>query len=84
MPINRRLRSFNENWRVQFLRPLDMAEAGFLYLGSNDQVRCNKCLKEFFDWTQGDDPLQLHASLSPNCPFINEIVSKNLINLIYL
>ncbi|XP_026819389.1 death-associated inhibitor of apoptosis 2-like [Rhopalosiphum maidis] len=70
--INGRLKTFN-NWPISFLRPLKLAEAGLFYLGSDDQVKCNKCKIEFIDWTLGKDPLQLLARLSPNCPFINEI-----------
>ncbi|XP_025192151.1 putative inhibitor of apoptosis [Melanaphis sacchari] len=75
MDMQRRLSSFNEMWRVNFLRPCDMAQAGFFYLGIGDQVKCGKCCKEFLDWEFADDPLQQHIRLSPDCSFVNKILA---------
>ena len=39
----RRLRTFN-GWPLDFIRPIDLAKAGFVFTGSADVVRCVFCL----------------------------------------
>ncbi|XP_025203225.1 putative inhibitor of apoptosis [Melanaphis sacchari] len=74
--MERCLLSFNETWPINFLRPYDMARAGFFYSGVNDEVECHVCGIEFYDWKHGDDPLQLHTRYFMHCPFIKEILAS--------
>ncbi|XP_050525793.1 baculoviral IAP repeat-containing protein 2-like isoform X2 [Daktulosphaira vitifoliae] len=67
-----RLKTFNDEWKLEFLRPTQMAKAGLYYLGKQDRVRCMFCSKEFDYWQQGDDPLVEHKRKSPQCPFFKE------------
>ena len=77
-----RLRTFDDKWRVEFLRPIEMAKAGFIYLGIEDRVKCLSCSKDLEHWKPGDDPLAEHIFHSPHCPFLREPISKYQINLI--
>ncbi|XP_050443224.1 death-associated inhibitor of apoptosis 2-like isoform X2 [Adelges cooleyi] len=67
-----RLRTFNDEWKLEFLTPNQMAKAGLYYLGKQDRVRCMFCSKEFDYWQRGDDPLVEHKRKSPQCPFFKE------------
>jgi len=69
-----RLRTFffNNGWKLQFITPEAMAEAGLYYLGKQDRVRCMFCSKEFDYWQRGDDPLVEHKRKSPQCPFFSQ------------
>jgi len=77
------LKTFNDGWSVQFLKPVDMAKAGFIYLGIQDHVKCLSCFKDFDDWQQDDDPLVKHLVQSPQCPFLCDPKSKYQINVIF-
>ena len=76
-----RLKTFDVGWCVEFLRPFQMAQAGFIYSGVGDCVKCLSCSKDLENWQLGDDPLAEHLSHSPQCPFIREPISKYQINL---
>ncbi|XP_026819283.1 putative inhibitor of apoptosis [Rhopalosiphum maidis] len=65
------------NWRVNFLRPYEMAEAGYFYTGVQDRVKCLLCMTEFGNWQQQDIPFDKHAFQSPQCPYV--IVYKNYV-----
>lgn len=67
-----RLRTFNDDWKLEFITPSQMANAGLYYLGKQDRVRCMFCSKEFDYWQRGDDPLVEHKRKSPQCPFFKE------------
>lgn len=67
-----RLRTFNSEWKLPFITPDQMANAGLYYLGKQDRVRCMFCSKEFDYWQRGDDPLVEHKRKSPQCPFFRE------------
>jgi len=79
-----RLKTFDDGWSVQFLRPVDMAKAGFIYLGIQDHVKCLSCSQNIDNWQQGDDPLIKHIYQSPQCSFVCEPKSNYQINLIFL
>jgi hypothetical protein len=36
----------------------------------SDRTRCVKCLCDYEGWKDGDDPLIIHAGLSPTCTFV--------------
>ena len=68
-----------------------MASAGWFSCNVNDRVICIYCNTICHEWTVNDDPVEVHARLAPQCPFvlsmpsierspkiINENLSKNL------
>lgn len=74
-----RLESFrNESypWKLDFLTPRQMANAGFYYFGKQDRVGCIYCFREFDHWCRDDDPLDVHKRESPQCPFFAENQGK--------
>lgn len=75
-----RLKTFHESeWKLNFITPNQMANAGFYYLGQQDRVRCMFCSTELDYWQQGDDPLVEHKRKSPQCPFFKETQGKFVI-----
>jgi len=85
MDFENRLRTFNENWSLTFITPFEMAQAGFVYLGVKNLVKCNDCKIRLSTWRRGDNPLCIHFSISTNkCGFIQASVSKYQIYLIFL
>lgn len=65
------LKTFNDcEWKLKFITPMQLAEAGFRYVGEPDRVICTHCSREFGHWKQGDDPKVVHKKKSPRCPFI--------------
>jgi hypothetical protein len=83
MFIKGRLLTF-QGWPVDFLRPREMAEAGYFYTGVQDRVKCLICMIEFGNWQQHDIPFNKHAFYAPRCPFVIAHRSKYQINLIFL
>uniref|UniRef100_A0A1B6IHN5 RING-type domain-containing protein n=1 Tax=Homalodisca liturata TaxID=320908 RepID=A0A1B6IHN5_9HEMI len=60
--------------------PDDLAEAGFYYLGSGDQVRCFHCDGGLGKWDPNDDPWVEHARWFPDCGFVMLIKGETFIN----
>ncbi|XP_022236856.1 baculoviral IAP repeat-containing protein 2-like [Limulus polyphemus] len=69
---SKRLKTFQYSWPLSFIKPQDLAKAGFFYLGSRDRVQCPYCLGVVSSWEQGDDPVVEHLRHFPRCPFIME------------
>uniref|UniRef100_A0A3B3HG46 E3 ubiquitin-protein ligase XIAP n=1 Tax=Oryzias latipes TaxID=8090 RepID=A0A3B3HG46_ORYLA len=68
--INNRLESFyNSSWSKK-VSPLQLAEAGFLFTGVSDRVRCFSCQKTVENWSQEDQPVDRHIQVSPSCTFL--------------
>ncbi|CAH1733060.1 putative inhibitor of apoptosis [Aphis gossypii] len=67
--IKGRMHTF-QDWPVSFLKPRDMAKAGFFYTGVGDNVVCFKCLKDFDRWDKKDTPMGEHMFHMPTCPFV--------------
>lgn len=68
-----RLSSFKYGeWCLPFIKPTQMARAGFYYQGMSDNVKCEFCSLELSRWEPGDDPLVKHELESPRCQFIKE------------
>ncbi|CAG5125141.1 unnamed protein product [Candidula unifasciata] len=81
-PVNysERLKSY-QNWpKFDVLRPEALAEAGFSYLGEEDQVRCFYCKKVLSNWKLGDDPWCEHARFSPDCLYIQSVKGTEYID----
>ncbi|KAM9269929.1 E3 ubiquitin-protein ligase XIAP isoform 2-T3 [Cariama cristata] len=49
-----------------------LAQAGFVYTGESDKVKCFSCHTTVEGWAPGDSALETHKKLSPNCKFITE------------
>lgn len=64
-----RLQTFT-NWPNRFIQPADLANAGFIYAGNDDLVRCVFCDQYVGNWVEDDSPIIEHRTLFPNCPFI--------------
>ena len=64
-----RLASFAQ-WTVSFIRPADLAKAGFYSLNNLDSCKCAFCHNCVGDWVEGDQPMEEHRALFPLCPFM--------------
>lgn len=47
-----------------------LAEAGFYYANSGDELVCYCCARRKSNWKEADDPLEVHRQLNPNCRFL--------------
>lgn len=47
-----------------------LAEAGFHYTGSKDEVLCHLCNMKYSGWKKHDVPTDIHKKVSPNCTFL--------------
>ncbi|XP_004649092.2 baculoviral IAP repeat-containing protein 2 isoform X2 [Octodon degus] len=57
-------------WPLTFLSPLDLARAGFYYIGPGDRVACFACCGKLSNWEPKDDAMSEHQRHFPNCPFL--------------
>ncbi|XP_037979006.1 E3 ubiquitin-protein ligase XIAP isoform X4 [Motacilla alba alba] len=51
---------------------LALAQAGFVYTGEGDKVKCFSCHTTIERWVPGDSAVERHKQLAPNCKFITE------------
>ena len=67
-----RLRTFTEGrWPVSAQQsPIDLAEAGFFYLGELDRVQCAFCKITLKNWVRGEVPILEHYKHNRHCDFI--------------
>ncbi|XP_014245253.1 baculoviral IAP repeat-containing protein 5.2-B [Cimex lectularius] len=69
--FNGRYRTFNKKWTYTgSLSAVNMAVAGFYYMGKDDCVKCYYCEKELEGWENDDDPYDEHRTHQPKCPYI--------------
>lgn len=61
-----RIYSFR-NWKLKFLDPLDLANAGFYYTGHGDYTKCFSCNVTLSGWQPGDRPWEEHYRVQKNC-----------------
>ena len=54
------------------LRPVDLAAAGFYYLGTGDSVKCYRCGIPLHNWDPTDTPWGEHQKWKPQCPLVLE------------
>jgi baculoviral IAP repeat-containing protein 7/8 len=59
--------------------PHRMAQAGFFYHGYVDQVSCFHCGVDLNGWKLHDDPWTEHAAHAGECPFLNEMKTREFI-----
>ncbi|KAH0625172.1 hypothetical protein JD844_033352 [Phrynosoma platyrhinos] len=59
-----------KNWPMTVpVQPKQLADAGFYYVGRNDDVKCFCCDGGLRCWESGDDPWEEHAKWFPRCTF---------------
>ncbi|XP_039573437.1 E3 ubiquitin-protein ligase XIAP isoform X4 [Passer montanus] len=51
---------------------LALAQAGFVYTGEGDKVKCFSCHTTIEGWMPGDSAVERHKQLAPHCKFITE------------
>jgi len=59
------------SWPVPFIPVDDMFEAGLMYTGNSNRMKCIYCSIELDAWSPGDNPNIEHMEKSPNCPFFS-------------
>ena len=70
---NERLKTYS-NWPLGApVGPVDLAEAGFFYLGEADQVKCFSCGCVVHRWSKGDNVLFEHRRISPLCSYLQSL-----------
>lgn len=86
--VTKRLRTFYTPQRVHNnkfyfkiypnnnITPRQLANAGFIYQGEGDTVRCAYCKVRVMDWVSTDDPIQIHKDVMPSCPFVIFVLNK--------
>ncbi|XP_052015488.1 baculoviral IAP repeat-containing protein 1a-like isoform X5 [Apodemus sylvaticus] len=53
-----------------------LVRAGLFYTGKRDVVRCFSCGGCMEKWEEGDDPIEDHTKLFPNCVFLQTLKSS--------
>jgi len=56
-----------------------LKSAGFAFIDEAHTTRCKACGLEISDWTSQMDPLTIHKSNSPDCPFILSLCPPRII-----
>ena len=60
-----------ETWPLHhFIKPYDLAKAGFVYTGYSDKVQCIECKIILKQFELDDIPMLEHTRWSPKCPFV--------------
>lgn len=63
-----RLATFRR-WPVAFMKPRDLAAAGFYYLGEADRIKCFSCNTVIYNWEPGDNAVREHEKWHPRCRY---------------
>ncbi|XP_056417521.1 baculoviral IAP repeat-containing protein 2 [Hyla sarda] len=74
-----RLKTFL-NWPSRIpVTPKKLAEAGFYYVGRNDDVKCFCCDGGLRCWESGDDPWVEHAKWFPRCEYLLNVKGQSFV-----
>ncbi|XP_075054892.1 baculoviral IAP repeat-containing protein 2 [Mixophyes fleayi] len=74
-----RLKTFL-NWPTRIpVTPVKLAEAGFYYVGRNDDVKCFCCDGGLRCWESGDDPWVEHAKWFPRCDYLLQVRGQSFV-----
>ncbi|VEN63268.1 unnamed protein product [Callosobruchus maculatus] len=77
--VESRLRSF-VGWSSDLIQtPELLAQAGFYYEGTRDQVRCFHCDGGLKHWDPHDDPWTEHARWFPTCAFVKLVKGQDYV-----
>ncbi|KAH3736801.1 hypothetical protein DPMN_043374 [Dreissena polymorpha] len=84
--ISKRFESFEEAanpWpKHSPVKIEDLVEAGLVYTGVGDSVRCYHCGGGLRNWEDGDSPMEEHAKWYPNCQHVLIAKGKQFIQQI--
>ncbi|KAL0120677.1 hypothetical protein PUN28_008388 [Cardiocondyla obscurior] len=72
-----RLESFKD-WPCLWIKPEELAAAGFYYTGEDDMVKCFECQIGISKWKADDNPMADHQRFSGRCRFICNIPCGNV------
>nr|XP_019568243.1 PREDICTED: baculoviral IAP repeat-containing protein 3 [Rhinolophus sinicus]XP_019568244.1 PREDICTED: baculoviral IAP repeat-containing protein 3 [Rhinolophus sinicus] len=64
------------------VQPEQLANAGFYYMGHNDDVKCFCCDGGLRCWESGDDPWVEHAKWFPRCEYLIRVKGQEFISRI--
>ncbi|XP_071990298.1 baculoviral IAP repeat-containing protein 2 [Engystomops pustulosus] len=74
-----RLKTF-VTWPARIpVTPKKLAEAGFYYVGRNDDVKCFCCDGGLRCWESGDDPWVEHAKWFPRCEYLIHVKGQSFV-----
>lgn len=65
----------NDNNKPYAIR---LAQGGFFYTGTGDEVMCYVCSRKKADWRADDDPFEIHVKLNPHCQFLKNNKEVNV------
>jgi hypothetical protein len=68
--FDKRLLTFT-GWSIERPSPVDLAKAGFYYIGFGDSVECFYCKVRICAWEISDIPIKEHLKFSPRCLYVN-------------
>ncbi|XP_053241671.1 baculoviral IAP repeat-containing protein 2 isoform X3 [Podarcis raffonei] len=64
------------------VQPPRLADAGFYYVGRNDDVKCFCCDGGLRCWESGDDPWVEHAKWFPRCEYLQHMKGQEFVQQI--
>lgn len=67
-----------KNWPLHDVDPLELARAGFAFIGEKDIVQCSYCEGRIGSWTRSDVPLRVHDRFYHYCPLVRALLEKNI------
>ncbi|KFP52191.1 Inhibitor of apoptosis protein [Cathartes aura] len=71
------------NWPTRIpVQPEQLADAGFYYVGRNDDVKCFCCDGGLRCWESGDDPWIEHAKWFPRCEYLLRVKGGEFVSQI--
>ncbi|KFU90945.1 Inhibitor of apoptosis protein [Chaetura pelagica] len=71
------------NWPTRIpVQPEQLADAGFYYVGRNDDVKCFCCDGGLRCWESGDDPWIEHAKWFPRCAYLLRVKGGEFVSQI--
>ncbi|XP_077197644.1 baculoviral IAP repeat-containing protein 2 isoform X2 [Paroedura picta] len=69
------------SWPVTIpVPPQQLADAGFYYVGCNDDVKCFCCDGGLRCWESGDDPWVEHAKWFPRCEYLLHVKGQGFVH----
>jgi len=73
--LDARVATYTQTWTMK-QSPLQMAQAGFFYVGLSDHVRCFYCGGGLRNWEPHDDPWKEHEFWFSKCPYVKKSTSR--------
>lgn len=62
--------------------PITLAQAGLVYMGTDDRCKCFWCGGELYDWEPSDNPWEEHAKWFGHCGFVRQKMSPAFIQFV--